>query len=649
MAKAKKSSKKGSGLTGNNLSAMLLKLAVVLGLFFLSRVAFYLLNLHYFAQIGFGELMKILFFGLRFDLSAILILNTPFILLNLLPFRFKLNKGWQTGANIYYYVVNTIGLMSNLIDLIYFRFTLKRTTADIFKYLGVGGDFDKLVPQFLKDFWYVLLLFILFVTVMIWLGRKFSASATGAGGKGTFGWYALHTFLFLAGSALTVIGIRGGLQLRPIGIITAGTYTSAKNVPLILNTPFSIARTIGNETLVIRNYFKNEKELASVYTPVHKGKPAEPKNLNVVIFILESFSLEHIGSLNRDADNGRYQGFTPFLDSLIGHSLVYKGFANGKTSIQGIPAILSGIPSLMNESFIQSNYSNDKVNSMAGLLKQKGFSSAFFHGGTNGTMGFDAYTRYAGFDRYFGRTEYGNEKDYDGEWGIRDEEFFQYAAKRMEELKPPFLSAIFTLSSHHPYRVPGKYAHTFRKGKLPIQEAVMYSDFSLKRFFETARQMPWFENTLFILTADHTSEGYFPYYQTNTGQFAIPVIFYRPDGSLKGQPDLIAQQTDIMPSVLDYLGYDKDFIAFGNSLFDTTATRFSVHYISGIYSLIMDGHVLEFDGTESRALYDLTADPLQKTNIIGQSAAVRKEMEHFLRAYIQQYNNRVIENRLSTE
>jgi phosphoglycerol transferase MdoB-like AlkP superfamily enzyme len=646
-----KTAKKGKSATqGNILFSMLMKLSIVLLLFFLSRIFFYIFNFSYFSGLGFVELMKIFIIGLRFDISAIIIINAPFIILNSVPFRFRSGKVYQGFTNAYFYIINSIGLMANFVDLIYFRFTLKRTTADIFSYLGVGGDFNKLIPQFLKDFWYVLVLWLIFVGILVWFSLRFKVKSGGGKGKGgNFKYYFINGFLFVVIMFISVIGIRGGWQLRPISLITAGNYTSAKYVPLLLNTPFSIAKTAGNETLKTVKYFTRENELAKIYSPVHKGKNSTPRKCNVMIIILESGSLEHIGSLNKDLEDGKYKGFTPFLDSLIGQSLVFKGFANGKTSIQGIPAILSGIPSIMNESYIQSNYSADKVDGLAGLLKRKGYTSAFFHGGTNGTMGFDSYTKLIGFDHYYGRTEYHNEKDYDGKWGIRDEEFFQYTARVMDQLPQPFFTALFTLSSHHPYFVPGKYAHKFRKGKLPIQESVMYTDYSLREFFKTAEKKDWFDNTLFVITADHTSEGYYPYYQSSVGQYAIPFIFYRKNSDLKGFSDEIVQQTDIMPSILNYLGYDQDYVAFGSSVFDTTAPRFSIHYISGLYGLIKDGYLLEYDGNRSTGLFDLNADKLQTHNLVRQNLPVMKNLENFLKALVQQYNNRMIENRLTAD
>jgi len=647
---AKKSKKRFRLYEGNILLVTFFRLLVVLALFFLSRICFYLFNLNYFSSLDTGELFKILITGMRFDVSAILIINAPFILMNSIPFRLRYNRIYQGIANTFFYLVNIIGLMANFIDLIYFRFTLKRTTADIFTYLSVGGDFDKLIPQFLTDFWYVLVVWILFIILLVWLVSRFSFhSLKGkSGGKGMRK-IIVSSLFFLVIGFIMVIGIRGGFQRRPISIITAGNYTTARNVVLVLNTPFSIVRTIGHESLPTLLFFKKEAELEKEYTPVHRANEGGFRKLNVMIIILESFSREHIGSLNKDLENRTYKGFTPFLDSLSQHGLMMNGYANGKTSIQGIPAILSGIPSLMNESYIQSVYSTDKISSLANLLKPKGFVTAFFHGGTNGTMGFDSYAKFAGFDHYFGRSEYNNERDYDGKWGIRDEDFFLYTKKEIDNLSQPFLAAFFSLSSHHPYYVPKKYSGKFRKGKLPIQQSIMYTDYSLGKFFDAAKKMPWYMNTLFVITADHTSEGYYPFYQTNAGQYAIPILFFRPGEKLNWKSGEIASQTDILPSVLDYLNYDRDYVAFGNSVFDTTVPHFSVHYIFGLYTILKDGYLLEFNGSETTSFFDLKNDPMQKTNLARKGLPVMKGIEQFLKAYMQQYNNRIIENRMTAE
>lgn len=640
---------KGSKLkrfTGNIYVAMILKLMVALLLLFLSRLLFYLFNLPHFHSLSFLDLCRIFAAGLRFDLSALLMLNVPFILMNILPFKFRHHNVYQGFANGYFYVINSVGLLVNFIDIIYFRFTLKRMTSDIFSFLEVGGDFDKLIPQFIHDFWYVLLLWIVFVICLIVACRRISLAKGVPKSKG-FVYYAVHFILFAVIGFLTVIGIRGGFQLRPIGLVTAGKYASVNDVPLLLNTPFSILKTFTHENLDHKSYFSSQREMENVFTPVHSGKKTGFKPYNVLIVMMESFSREHSGFLNKQLDGGKYRGFTPVLDSLIQRGTYFEGFANGKTSIEGIPAVLSSIPSLMEDAFTQSPYAGDQYTSIAGLLKPKGYTSAFFHGGTNGTMGFDVYTKTVGFDLYFGRSEYNNENDYDGKWGIRDEEFFQYAAQRIKELKQPFVAAFFSLSSHHPYFVPGKYRHMFREGKLPIQQSIMYADFALGRFMETIRQMPWYKHTIIVITADHTSEGYFPYYQGPVGQFAIPILILFPDETHRGIHREIAQQTDILPTILNYMGYDREYVAFGSDMLDPSAPHFSVHFISGIYTLIKGGYALDFNGTESLSLRELTAEGRGSRNLLQTKPDLRKEMETFLKAVIQQYNNRMIDNKLT--
>jgi len=647
---AGRGSKSGKWYTGNILLVMILRLLVVLLLLYLSRIVFYLFNLGYFSNLGIREVLRLSVIGLRFDLSALLIFNFPYILMNLLPFRFRFNRVYQVFANGFFYLINTFLLLSNIVDTIYFRFTLKRMTSDIFTYLTVGGDFGKLVPQFVHDFWYVGIVFAMLIVLMVFLTRRFAVSqATGKGGG--FRYAVIHSFFLVILGGLAIIGIRGGLQLRPIGLVTPGNYTVAKNIPLVLNTPFSLVKSFNHEKLRTISWFRNENELAKVYTPVHQPKHTDFKNYNVMIIIMESFSREHIGLLNRELDNGRYQGFTPFMDSLIGCGFYFDAYANGKTSIQGIPAILSGIPSLMNESFIQSEYAAGKYTSIAGLLKPRGYATAFFHGGTNGTMGFDSYTKLVGFDHYYGRSEYHNEKDYDGKWGIRDEEFFQYTAKTINGMKQPFVAALFSLSSHHPYYVPSRYVNIFRTGKLPIQQSIMYADFSLGRFFHTVQHMPWYRNTLFVITADHTSEGYYPYYQSDIGQYAIPLLFFKPGSDLHGRGSAVAQQTDIMPTVLGYLGYDRKYLAYGNDLFDSTRNcrTFSVHYISGLYGLMTDGYYLEHNGNNCTSLFNISRDPMMKDNLKSKGNKKQEEIEHFFKAYLQQYNNRLIENRMGVE
>lgn len=290
--------------------------------------------------------------------------------------------------------------------------------------------------------------------------------------------------------------------------------------------------------------------------------------------------------------------------------------------------------------------SND-ITSLAEVLRKRDYSTAFFHGGTNGTMGFEAYTKVAGFDNYYGRYEYDNEDDFDGNWGIFDEPFLQYTAETVDKMKKPFFGCIFTLSSHHPYTIPEKYKGMFRKGNSDIVESIMYADYSLQKFFETARKMPWFENTLFVLTADHTSEAFHPVSRTSVGRYSIPIVFYSENENWQQFNNGIAQQIDIMPSVLDYLGYDESYLAFGESLFDSLATRFAISYLNGMYQLIQNDYVYKFDGEKDVSLYNFKKDSLLRNDLLGSKDSIQNKMRQMTKAIVQEFNNRMIENRLN--
>jgi phosphoglycerol transferase MdoB-like AlkP superfamily enzyme len=503
-----------------------------------------------------------------------------------------------------------------------------------------------LLPDFVKDFWFPVVLFFVFSGLFIWISGRIRLDLTYYNyfDKRRFFGSLLKSFVIVI---LTTIAIRGGIQDKPINIINAGEYTEPEYFPIVVNTPFTLLKTIDESALQEIEYFKDEKELEKVFNPVIKtDKSNSFRKLNVFIIILESFSAEQSAYLNPDLENGNYIGYTPVLDSLMRHSLVFHGFANGTRSIDGIPAIISSLPALLKTPYLSSPYVGNSIYSIAGMLKEKGISTAFFHGGTNGTMGFEAYSKIAGFDRYYGRDEYNNDDDYDGNWGIFDEPFLQYTAGKLDEMKKPFCSAVFTLSSHHPFTIPEKYKGKFRKGPSPIQESIMYADYSLGKFFETVSKYSWFDSTLFILTADHTSLVYHSELQNSLGQYEIPVIFYQHGKWSDTISPEIAQQTDIMPSVLDFLGYDNDFIAFGSSVFDTAGSHFAISYANGIYQLIKDDYLYQFNGENDVALFNIRNDKFLSRNILTKENAVANEMNMFTKAVVQQFNNRVIHDKL---
>jgi len=617
------------------LSTLFRRISLILAIYFLSRVLFVVFNSNLFPITDFNQVLIVFFAGLRFDLAAIFITNSAFILASLIPLKNFYSKGYQWFLALLYLPLNIVAISANLSDIIYIRFTLKRTTLDFLDMFADDGGLFKLLPQFLMDFWYIFVIGLIFIWSLFFVFFKKSITIVPFQHSKLF-IKELLIGLFVIG--ISIIGIRGGMQLRPIGIMTASKYAGPDMAPALLNTPFTLIKSAGKQKLTEYHFFEKE-ELEKIYSPIHKASQKKFRELNVVVIIMESLSKEHIGFLNQDIPN--YQGFTPFLDSLFQHGLICtQAYANGKRSIEGIPAVTAGFPTMMENPLNSSIYSSNKLTSIASLLKKKNYQTAFFHGGNNGTMGFDQFTKSIGYDRYYGRDEYGNDNDFDGKWGIFDEPYFQYFGKRLGTFKQPFMATIFSLSSHHPYTIPKQHIGQFTKGKLPIQECIAYSDFALQKFFDYAKKQDWYSNTLFVITADHCSEIALESYNTDWGKYAIPIFYYMPSDSLQGTIEKTTQQIDILPSVMNYLNYDKDYFGLGESIFDSLALGFSISYLNYNYQIIHGNQIIK---TDLKTNYSYERFPCGNSLKEEQP----KSLENFLKAVVQTYNLRMIGNKMT--
>ncbi len=626
------------------------RLALVMLLFSICRLLFFIYNFDLYNQVSLTDYIRMALGGLRFDLVAVLYTNVLFILLYIVPFKFRYNKQYQKIAEWIFIVTNSISLLVNLIDMVYFRFTLRRITFSVFnEFKNETGEF-KFFGHFLWTYWYVAFLFILVIYVL----KKFYGKQISTPSKfqKPLVYYPVGLLLLAIISGLFIAGVRGGFRhsTRPITLSNSGEYTkNPLEVNIVLNSTFTILQTIEITELPRANFFADENTLKNYYDPIKINTSKEPfKRMNVVVIILESHGKEYFGFYNHDIANSTYKGYTPFMDSLFSKSLTFKySYANGQKSIDAMPSILCSIP-FMVDPFITTKYSTNTINSIASLLKQKGYYSAYFHGAPNGSLGFQAFANLTGYDDYFGKTEYNNDNDFDNIWGIWDEEFFQFYATKMNSFKQPFLTTIFSVTSHDPFNIPERYQGKFPKGDLPIHQCIGYTDMSVRKFFKTASKMPWFKNTLFVFTADHTSLKSLEKYKTDLNHFAVPIVFYTPSQDLSqyNETDII-QQIDIMPSILGFLNYEKPYLAFGFDIFHRQREKyFAVNYKNGFYQLLSDKYLLRFEGKQTIGLFDFKNDEKLTTNLMVSNSLKADSMTQQVKAFIQQYNNRMLDNKL---
>ena len=538
----------------NTILNLLAKLSIVLFFLEVYRILLLLTNSRSFPNFGFFEHIV----GIWFDIITVALYYLPFIALTLLPLSRMVEKIRSIVLIIVFSLTSFLVYVFNAMDVAYFAYVNKRSSYNYLIHILTNEDTTALAGDFFIEFWWLVVLFVLSMIATIFGYLKIKTVAVDFKKIKNY-------FVLLLSVYVTVIIGRGGYQLKPVNIIDSTNYSSIENAPAVLNSAFTILKTYNLKGVEKKAYF-SESELDIYFNPIQTSHPQAIFNSkpNVVFVLFESFGSMYVGPNNSES-------YSPFLDSILKQSMYFEeAIANCRTSMDAIPTVVSSIPTWMNESFILSSYSSNQFQSIPSILKDKGYSSAFYHGCTNGSMRFDAFTSAAGFDDYFGRTEYNNEKHFDGNWGIWDHHFMPWTLDQMDEAKKPFFSLIFTLSSHHPYTIPKEFSDKVKRNpKDPICGTISYVDLAFKAFWEKAQTKKWFKNTIFIFCADHVGPTKRNDRVSLNHSYRIPIAFYHPSGKLPQIPKNTGfQQIDILPTLLDLLNVKTKYYAFGTSYFN---------------------------------------------------------------------------------
>ena len=665
----------------------------------LCRAVFLIYNLDLLQPMSGADLWNIFRGGLMFDTTAILYTNILYLVLSFIPAPFVFNRIYQKILRILYVTVNFICVCMNLGDTVYFPFSMRRVSMTFFSEFTGDINFGTIFLESLAMFWYITLIGIILLLLLIWLSgsckyikspayaARTAGAATTSGAATVAGaattattataagalslpqrrramWRALglQALALIITAPLFIIGVRGGATrtMRPITLSNAGDFVQvAIHTQAVLNTPFSIIRTIGKAKFTKQNFYPTEAALEQVFTPIKNlpdGTTAQTlqangtaasasirtkegpalqdshfvpalqleegatvgSKRNIVILIVESFAAENMSFLNPELP----ESLTPFLDSLSREGLLCtNAFANGRKSIDAVPSILASMPSLIT-SFAVTPYATNDLNGLPDILKEMGYYCAFLHGAPNNSMGIRAVSHLCGVDNYYGKTEFGDDSKFDGAWGIWDEYFLPFAANTISTFKEPFCASIFTLSSHHPFKLPKEYEGVFPQGATDLQRVTPYTDMSLRKFFEQARKSDWYKNTIFVITPDHsTLTGHAPKYKTPIWSTSIPIIFYAPGFIKPGRYNAPVQQLDIMPTLLGLLNYNKPYFAFGRDLNrDSTLQPFVINYGTNQFQLIQGDTLLVRDNKSLVAAYYYKTDSLLLNNLLAPAA-----------------------------
>lgn len=631
---------------------LLLFYRIFLAYFFyqIARLLFWFFNRNLIKIDSVEEYLGIAFHGIAFDTTAILYVNSLFILLSLLPLFINTRKGYQKVLFWVYFVTNGITYAFNFGDFIYYKFSQARLTMAA---MSVAQNEDNILQVFwisVLEHPFVILWYVMLMALWVYLYKKLKVQPVKYQPNWKYFVSSVVTLCIVA--TLVVGGIRGDFRhsTRPINMVDANRHVkNPLQANVVLNSVFSFFRTLGSNSFREVN-FVNDAFIQQHVKPykLYTREVPNPKP-NIVIFILESFGKEYSGAFNQDSKIKNFVSYTPFIDSLAQHSLIAtNAYANGRQSIHGMSSILAGIPALK-DAFTGSPYSNQKIQSIVSVSNEMGYDTSFFHGAPNGSMGFLGFGNILGFQHYYGKNEYNNDADFDGMWGIWDEPFFQYFAQTLKGKSNPFMATMFSVSSHHPFKVPEKYAGKFPKGTLEIHAPVGYTDFALKRFFETSKKMPWFQNTIFVMVADHTNQVGYPEYEKAMNRFAVPILFYSPNTkyNLKGKITEPTQQMDIYPTLADLMGYNKKIRSWGRSLVSEKNDDYLIVNSSGVEQFIIGDYIHLFDGNTFTGLYKKDDLGLEN-NLIGKennAEVILGQMK--AKAWYQDYMDRIINKKLN--
>ncbi|MEY4038493.1 MAG: hypothetical protein RIR67_803 [Bacteroidota bacterium] len=614
--------------------------------YFIARLLFFIYNRNLIQIDGITDVVSMCYHGLAFDTTSILYLNLLFIVFSILPFRINHSRKYQTFLFYLYFIPNLLGYATNFVDFIYYRFNFGRSTIAALDSLKHESNKSLLLLNFLIHYWHVFVLFFLISFLWIYLYKKISLQITNHHSGVVY--FGTSTFSFLVIATIIVGGIRGDFKksTRPINLLDASRYVkNSSQADVILNTPFALIRTMFSNNFKKVN-FVSQATIDSLIVPIKQYKNNPKTKPNIVIFILESNAKEYYGAFNKESTIPNYKGYTPFVDSLAQHSMIYtNAYSNGYKSIHAMSSILAGIPSFK-DAFTSSPYPKQKTESLVSTLKSEGYTTSFFHGAPNGSMGFLGYSNILGFDNYYGKNEYNNDADFDGVWGIWDEPFFQYFNSTISKKKQPFLATLFSVSSHEPYQIPEKYEGKFPKGDVNIHQCIGYTDYALKQFFKSAKKEPWFNNTIFVLVGDHGNTIFYDEYKKEVNKNKVAMLIYKPNSKFVGEYKDYAQQIDLYPTILDMVGYDKPFRSWGRSLVgDSKITPFLIRYSANVYQFMSGNYICTFDGNKVIGFYDKKDKDL-KYNLISKRNAEMNLQELKCKAFIQDYMARVMDKRL---
>jgi phosphoglycerol transferase MdoB-like AlkP superfamily enzyme len=561
----------------------------------------------YFSMLSTEEIFVAFAQGIRFDIS-ITVLSQSIILLLLIVPSARLQKRvvlqFLSGISL---IIMLVVLAVTLADISYFGEVKRHLGSEITRLqddFGIIVDIalsSRLLETMASLFCILLVIvgwYFVIISPMKYQNRRLPQRYWS---RGALAISAFFVILFLGRGLI--------LQSKPLDIVDAFSQGNQQQANLTLNGAF-VALKEGRANAHKRLSYLTATEFQQ--NPNYKERQAafklttQPlfKQKNVVFVLLESWSYKYIDGLA----GGHYQ-VTPFMDQLIRKSVVWDRFyAAGQRSILGIQAVLASVPVISTQPILGYGLELNALSRLAAEVDQKGFYTLMVQSSNRRSFHMDGIAKSLGFKEYSGKEDMPILRDYPQEvprfgW---DYETLMHTKSRIDaqyQKGQPFFSFTFTGTTHEPFSDPGAEFHVYPHSDANEEgflNTLRYSDWSIEQFMTEAAKEPWYQDTVFVFSADHVL-------RVNSddlhSQFHIPLIIYTPDGSLPAEHRTdIASQYDLMPSLLELMGVETDVSTFGRSLWRDDTAGSAVVYKGAVTGLITSSAEVAF--TEKETLLD---------------------------------------------
>ncbi|WP_407525163.1 LTA synthase family protein [Lacibacter sp. MH-610] len=600
-----------------------------MGLMLMLRIIFWTFNRRFFPAANLKEKMSVFMAGSRFDASSVALILLPCLLLYTI-YLVTANKRWLQLMLLLLKVLLFVLISLSLFDTGYYAFSFQRSSIEMLQFTADSLRVFKTAPLAYAGLFAMALVLVVGVHFLL---RRFTARL-----KVSTAFPVKHTLLFLPVFLFLFICIRGW-NARPLSPLSVSLYTNANYSSIVTNTLqtflYSAFKSPGNNWGNPKQFYPFDTVTKTV--PFVQQLPAiEEKKYNVVLFIMESVSRAYL-------EKGDPQkASTPFLDTLMSNSLVCtNAYANGSMSVNGIQAVLSGIPALYDYNIDNSPYYLNFTRAMPAVFKERGYGTYFYYGAGKDHFGLEKLTRRFGVDHYISEEAYGNKAEHNGYWGINDSAFFRFTVEQVAKQPQPFFTTVFNISTHYPYVIPEKYRSVFPKGNTAAAQSVSFLDRALQLFFEEAKKSSWYNNTLFVFTADHWNKEDPTLKADGSGIYQIPLFIYKPDGSLKQTITGVTDQLSIFPTLMHLTGYTHKFNSFGSSVLNLQPERQWTVAVKQWPGLLL------FTTTDTELYFDVTNDKISRVKFNAGTPVDTTATLKTARSFIQYYDYLFRNNKLA--